>query len=66
MPEILVKIFGQLTTQDLLKNVALVSEQFDSLTKDFQVPLRFEINSQTSVNFVQGILARSHQIKQIF
>ena len=66
MPEILVKIFGHLTTQDLLKNVALVSKQFNSLTNDFQVPLGFEINTQTPLHVVQGILTRSHQIRQIF
>ena len=66
MPEILTKIFGNLPTEDLMKNVALVSKQFYELTKDFQVPLTCEIAyHKRKDSYIEGMLTRAHQIKKL-
>ena len=68
MPEILIKIFGNLPTFDLMKNIALVSKQFCELTKDFQVPLTCEIgttSSERQTGYIEGMLTRAHQIKKL-
>ena len=66
-PEILTRILNNLSTPDLLRNVALVSKQFGGLTKCSNVSIRahFKKYSTTILNLQEFLKERFHQIKEV-
>ncbi len=60
------KIINYLSTKDILKNIALVSRQFNALTRDQDVGIEIRLSEKAIASKIRNYLIdRAHQVQYI-